>query len=71
MKTYKLLLNNIAVDNIKNMASGTVFALRDVLPNPQALWGRFFYNDVTAGTIANVVPVGTKDSVNASLYKRV
>lgn len=71
MNTYKTLLNNIVLNNIKNWPMDKPFALREVLPNPQALWGHFFHDDVVSGVVPNVEPLYIKDKANASLYQRV
>lgn len=47
-----------------------VFRLRDCVPNPQALWGRWFFESVVKGQIPNVV-FHSKDIDGVNQYQKI
>lgn len=59
-----------AQEIIFNFANGQTFYLRDCVPDPQALWGKWFFEEVRQGAIPNVVFYG-KDNEGVNLYQKV
>lgn len=55
---------------ILGFVKGRIFYLRDCMPDPQALWGKWFFEGVRQGTIPNVMFYG-KDSYGVNLYQKV
>lgn len=71
MGKYRELMQAVGMEKIGQFHKGREFVLREVIPNPQALWGRLFYRDVISGKVIGVIPLDMKDEENASMYKKL
>lgn len=59
-----------AQKKIFGFQKGQIFHLRDCLSHPQALWGKWFFEEVQRGTVPNVVFRG-KDHEGVIIYQKV
>lgn len=62
---YKLL-----VSRIEKLPAGQKFFLRDIIPNPPILLGRWLFENITNGSIANVKHLGKKGA-DAEQYQKI
>lgn len=66
--SYATIYNTL-LNKIDSLPKGEDFFLRDLIPTPQALIGKWFYENVNNGLVKNVEHIGKEGGVEK--YKRI